>query len=139
MLRDEKTGKEIGKDPRKQEGDFYKIDGVPVSVEEAKYLWQNDPFQFQNWAIEYVMGFCTNKKSRDGGVDGRLYFKDKDNNLQNMIISVKGGKLKAQDIRDLIGTIEKEKSIFGGLISFDKPSKDMKQASIKMGKYKGYL
>ena len=119
-----------------QEDSGYKIDGIPVSVEQARALWKKDKFQFQNWAVEYTMGFCTNKKTRDGGVDGRLYFKDKNNDLQCMIISVKGGGLKAQDVRDLIGTIEKEKAIFGGLISFDKPSKDMIQASIKMGKYK---
>ena len=116
-------------------GKHYDIDGIPVSVEEAKFLWANDPFQFQNWAVEYVRGFCTQKKTRDSGIDGRFYFKDKDNNLQSMIISVKGGKLKASDVRDLIGTVEKEKAVFGGLISFDSPSKDMIQAAIKMGIY----
>ena len=118
-----------------ESGEHYEIDGIPVSVEEAKFLWTDDPFQFQNWAVEYVRGFCTQKKTRDSGIDGRFYFKDKDNQLQSMIISVKGGQLKAPDVRDLIGTVEKEKAIFGGLISFNEPSKDMIQAAVKMGYY----
>ena len=46
-----------------QEGTGYEISGIPVSVEEAKYLFDQDHFQFQNWCIEQVEGFCTNKKN----------------------------------------------------------------------------
>ncbi len=120
----------------------YIIDGVPASEDAAKSLWKKDPFQFQNWAVEYVRGFCTLKKTRDSGIDGRLYFNHiisgeggEKKELKSMIISVKGGKLKASDVRDLIGTVEKEKAELGGLISFDDPSKDMKQEAIKLGAY----
>lgn len=122
-----------------EENRDYTIDGIPISEEEARYLWDKDKFQFQNWAVEYVKGFCTQKKTRDGGIDGKLYFKDKfsgKEELKNMIISVKGGKLKAQDVRDLIGTMEKENATMGGLISFDNPSKDMVKEASKLGVYK---
>ena len=40
---------------------------------------------------------------------------------------MKGGKLKASNIRDLIGTVKNQKVQMGGLISFDEPSKQMKE------------
>lgn len=57
-----------------KEGIDFEIAGIPVSVDQAKDLWERDPFRFQNWAVEYVLGFCTNKKTRGWGGDGRLYF-----------------------------------------------------------------
>lgn len=125
----------------KEEKD-YTIDGIPVSEEGARHLWDKDKFQFQNWAVERVRGFCTKKKTRDSGIDGALYFREETTEkkeLKRMIISVKGGKLKAHDVRDLIGTVEKEKATMGGLISFDAPSKDMLQAASKLGRYKDTL
>ena len=115
----------------------FTIDGIPVSVEQAKDLWKRDPFQFQNWAVEYVNGFCTNKKTRDGGVDGRLYFRKK-KELKNMVISVKGGKLKLAEVRDLMGVVKgeaKDGAVFGGIISFDAPTKDMKDYQVQQGLY----
>ena len=123
------------------EGRDFGISGIPVSVQQAKDLWEKDPFQFQNWAIEYVEGFCTSKKTRDGGVDGRIYFRVREegrDELKSMIISVKGGKLKLDDVRALSGTMDKEGVVFGGIISFREPTSDMKDLQVEKGSYKGY-
>ncbi|MDE0471956.1 MAG: hypothetical protein OXH57_08450 [Ekhidna sp.] len=105
-------------------------------------MWRRDPFQFQNWAVEYVSGFCTNKKTRDGGVDGRLYFKERgrrgQSNLKGMIISVKGGKLNLSDVRDLMGVVTSDpQGVFGGIISFDEPTKAMRDFQAEQGLYQG--
>ena len=117
------------------EGQDFTISGIPVSIKQAKDLWKRDPFQFQIWAVEYVGGFCTNKKTRDGGVDGRIYFRDRENGnneLKNMIIFVKrrrGGEL--DDVRALSGTMDKEGAVFGGMIFFRGPTPDMKDIQVK--------
>ena len=53
-----------------------------------------------------------------------------------MLLSVKGGKFKASDIRDLIGVVLNNKAQMGGLISFDEPIKDMKEEINRAGYYK---
>lgn len=76
------------------EGQDYEITGVPRNIEGAKDLWKRDKYQFQKWAVESVDGFVTARKSRDGGVDGRLYFPDGEgNDLKAMKLEVKGGKM----------------------------------------------
>ena len=64
-----------------QRGKTYKIDGIPITMEQVKELiYKEDTsrnegrYQFQYWAIEKVKGFASTKKSGDGGVDGSIYF-----------------------------------------------------------------
>ena len=117
-----------------REKEHYKIDGIPVSVEQAKELFKKDPFQFEKWVVEEVKGFCT-QKTNDKGIDGRIYFQD--GGLQNMVISVKGGKsINPSMVRDLKGVIEREKSSMGGLILMNEPTKGMKKEASKSGYYK---
>ena len=112
----------------------YKIDGVPVSTEQAVDLFERDPFQFQHWAIERVGGFCNNKKTADKGIDGRIYF-ETNKGLKNVVISVKGGHIKPSDIRDLRGVMEREDSSMAGFISLKEPTKAMKEEAATAGIY----
>lgn len=113
-------------------GEHYEEHGIPNSVESATALWDEDPFQFEHWAVEYVEGFPT-KKTGDEGVDGRIYF-EAGKQYGAMILSVKGGGVRPTDIRDLIGTMETESSAFlAGFISLREPSKAMKAAAAKAG------
>ena len=116
-----------------KQDEHYKISGIPVSLEEAEYLFKQDPFQFENWSIEKVGGFCTNKKTRDGGIDGRIYFKCGENDMRSMVISVKGGRLNISYIRDLLGVMEREEAWFGGFISLQEPTKGMREEAAKLG------
>ena len=43
-----------------------------------------------------------------------------------MLLSVKGGKLHASHIRDLIGVVNNNRAELGGLICFDEPTQQMK-------------
>ena len=100
------------------EGSDFTIDGVPETMEGVRDLWQRDPYQFQSWAIEQVDGFGTSKRTADGGIDGRLYFKHPDERaLQSMIIEVKGGKnVGIGVLRQLLGVLENDEAQLAGLI-----------------------
>lgn len=94
------------------------IEGVPHNLEGARDLWERDKYQFQKWAIEQVDGFVTNKKTADGGIDGRLYFSLPDGrDLESMIIEVKGGQNVGIDVlRVLRGVLDGDRALMAGLI-----------------------
>ena len=111
----------------------YQIKGIPQSEEQARYLFEQDPFQFQHWAIEKTGGFCNNKKTADRGVDGRLYF-EVNQTLRYMVLSVKGGQIKPADIRELRGVLERESlAKMAGFLSLQEPTKAMKQEAQRAG------
>lgn len=116
------------------EGVHFEVDGIPVSVDQAKELFKRDPFQFQHWFVERVGGFPMQKKIADRGIDGRLYFETKDG-LGDMVISVKGGKLRPTDVRDLRGTIEREGAKMGGFLSLNEPTKAMRAEAADAGMF----
>jgi DNA modification methylase len=117
------------------EGTNFKVDGIPVSVEQAEELFKRDPFQFQHWAVERAGGFPMQRKVADKGIDGRMYFETKDA-LREMVISVKGGKLRPTDVRDLRGVLEREDGAdLAGFISLQEPSKAMKEEANRAGQY----
>jgi DNA modification methylase len=114
------------------EGSHFEVDGIPVSVEQAVELFKRDPFQFQHWVVERVGGFPMQKKVADRGIDGRIYFETR-SALGEMIISVKGGRLRPTDVRDLRGVMEREKSAMAGFLSLQEPSKAMRAEAADAG------
>jgi hypothetical protein len=53
----------------------YEVIGEPVSLPDAAKLAQDDPYQFQWWALGLVGARpAEGKKGADKGVDGRIYF-----------------------------------------------------------------
>lgn len=116
------------------EGVHFDVDGIPVSVEQAKELFKRDPFQFEHWIVEKVGGFPT-KKTGDKGIDGRMYFETQ-HGLKSMVLSVKGGKLRPTDVRDLIGVLSGETDAeLAGFLSLEEPTKAMREAAAKAGQY----
>ncbi|GMO65750.1 MAG: site-specific DNA-methyltransferase [Treponemataceae bacterium] len=117
------------------EGKDYTIEGIPQSTEQAQYLFEQDPFQFQHWSIEKTGGFCSNRKTGDSGIDGRIYF-ETGNKLCSMVLSVKGGNIKPTDIRDLRGVLERESDVeMAGFISLHEPTRAMVQEADAAGYY----
>jgi site-specific DNA-methyltransferase (adenine-specific) len=106
------------------EGQDYLIEGIPISHEGAVDLWKQDHFEFQKWAVEEVDGFMTNRKTGDGGIDGRIYFEEPNNkDLQSMVLEVKGGKsVNVNILRDLRGVLDREGERKAGLILLHKLS-----------------
>ncbi len=117
------------------EGKHFEVDGIPVSLEQAQELFKRDPFQFQHWAVERAGGFPMQKKVADKGIDGRLYFETKEL-LREMVISVKGGKLRPTDVRDLAGVLSREENAkLAGFISLQEPTPGMIEEASRAGTY----
>jgi DNA modification methylase len=114
----------------------YEISGIPLSVEGAEELFDHDPHQFQHWAVELAGGFSSTKTTGDKGIDGRIHFEVK-KKLNNMVLSVKGGKLSPAFMRELRGTFEREQSDtkMGGLICLQQPTKGMREEAASAGIY----
>jgi len=119
----------------------YAIDGVPLSVDGARYLFERDKRQFQHWAVELAGGFCSNKMSGDRGIDGRIYFETSPG-LRSMVLSVKGGHLNPSYVRELRGVLSRENADLAGFICMERPTKSMLQEAAEAGMYsyrgKGY-
>lgn len=105
------------------EGQDFKVDGIPRTLDGAKDLWTRDKYHFQAWAITMVDGFPTNKRTADGGIDGRLYFAVPGcSALQSMMIEVKGGKnVGIADVRSLRGVLDNDEARMAGLIIMEPP------------------
>ena len=121
----------------------YKVVGEPVSLPDAKALAENDPYQFQWWALGLVGARpIEEKKGADRGIDGRLYFHDeadsKKGRTKQIILSVKSGKVSVKDVRDLRGVVERENAQIGVLICMEKPTRDMRRESASAGFYKSH-
>lgn len=116
----------------------YKVIGEPVSVPDAKTLAQQDPYQFQWWALGLVGARPTEqKKGADKGIDGRLYFHDDaQGQTKQVIFSVKAGKhLDVSMVRDLGHVVTREKAQIGVLISMEEPTKPMLAEAAGAGFY----
>lgn len=115
----------------------YKVIGEPVSLPDAEVLAQQDRYQFQWWALGKVGARPTDeKKGADKGIDGRLYFHDEpDGKTKQIIMSVKSGRLKAQDLRDLRGVVDREGAEIGVLITLEEPTEPMRKEAASGGFY----
>jgi DNA modification methylase len=124
-----------------------KLSGVPQDLEGARALAnkQDDRLrkEFEKWAIltySNNRAIINEKKGSDKGIDGIAYFyKDFKQNLGKALFQVKSGKVSSKDIRDLRGTIEREKAELGYFITLEEPSKDMLKEALESDYYKHEL
>lgn len=109
--------------------DTYEVIGEPTSVDDAAALAASDPYQFQWWALSLVGARpAEQKKGMDRGIDGRIYFHDDTSgDTKSIILSVKAGHLTPNFVRDLRGTIEREKAAIGVLITMGEPTREMRK------------
>lgn len=114
----------------------YRVIGEPTTVEDAAELAHTDPYQFQWWALGLVGARpADEKKGADKGIDGRLYFHDGSAKTKQIIISVKAGKVHRDHVHSLGGVIQREKAEIGVLLSFEKPTKPMREEAASAGFY----
>src|SRR5262245_8797400 len=71
----------------------------------------------------------------DRGIDGYLHFRDADKKPQFTIVSIKGGGIKSGDIRDLKGTMEREKAAIGLFLTLNEPTREMEKEAAAAGFY----
>lgn len=116
----------------------FKVIGEPTTVEDAAELAKTDPYQFQWWALGLVGARpVEEKKGADRGIDGRLYFRDARTKTatKQIILSVKAGHVTVSQVRDLRGVVERETAGIGVLISFERPTQQMRAEAASAGFY----
>lgn len=117
----------------------YKVVGEPADLAGAKKLAQEDPYQFQWWALGLVGARPTEqKKGADQGIDGRIYFFDEhidSGKTKQIIFSVKAGHTGPNHLRDLRGVVEREKAQIGVLLTLEEPTRPMRTEAAKAGFY----
>lgn len=117
----------------------YEVLGDPKDLSSALALAQEDRYQFQWWALGLVdarPAQDVKKKGADSGVDGYINFiDDTSGKAKRVIVQVKSGHVKAGDIRDLKGVLDREKAAIGAFITLEEASAPMKVEAVSAGFY----
>jgi site-specific DNA-methyltransferase (adenine-specific) len=118
-------------------GIVYDVHGVPKDIAGARNLAEHDKHGFQLWITGKIgaQPYKGGKKGMDRGIDGFLHFRDADKKPQFAIVSVKGGGIKSGDIRDLKGTMEREKAALGLFLTLNEPTREMEREAAAAGFY----
>ena len=117
-------------------GQDYEVVGEPEDAGSARALWEQDPYQFQFWAVSLLEAQPQSEQRRgpDRGIDGQLYFIDGPRRTpQKVIIQVKGGHVSSPQVRVLKGVVEREKAALGLFITLEEPTRDMRTEAASGG------
>ena len=115
----------------------YEVHGVPTDLAGATNLAERDKHEFQKWITAKVgaQPYKGGKKGMDRGIDGYLHFRDADKKPQFAIVSVKGGGTNSGHVRDLKGTMDREKAALGLFLTLNKPTREMEKEAAAAGLY----
>jgi site-specific DNA-methyltransferase (adenine-specific) len=121
-----------------KEGKDYRVVGEPTTVAEARALAHQDRDEFQKWAIGLIPRArpYQDRKGKDTGIDGVLYFLDNPReHPKKVVIQVKSGRVGVKDIRDFRGVLEREGATLALFVSLEPPTRDMIQEAAQAGFY----
>ncbi|MCY3714906.1 MAG: DNA methyltransferase [Chloroflexi bacterium] len=134
-----------------ESGQDYAVIGEPTTEAGARELAQDSAnegrYQFEWWALSLVgakpvggqAGSRKGKKGADKGIDGIINFFEQDEKgkarARKVVVQVKSGAVKAGDIRDLAGTIEREKAAIGVFVTLENPTQPMLKEALAAGYY----
>jgi site-specific DNA-methyltransferase (adenine-specific) len=120
-----------------QENTDYRVIGEPTTVAEARALAQQDRDEFQKWAIGLIPRArpYQDKKGKDTGIDGVLYFKDDLKDPKRALIQVKSGRVGVKDVRDFLWVLEREGATLGLFVSLEPPTREMVREAEQAGFY----
>ncbi len=125
-------------------GKGYAIIGEPEDIGSARQLASDDRYQFQWWALSLIQAkplgvgktSKEGKKGSDKGIDGVINFiDDNSQTLKRALVQVKSGHVNSGLIRDLVGTVEREKAAIGVFLTLEPPSRDMNTEAVSAGFY----
>ncbi len=126
--------------PHLRVGIDYEIKGLPTTLEGARMMAEaedsGDRKAFEIWAVAKLDGIPNDKKGADKGVDGRIAFRPDGKTAKFAVVSVKSGKLKADDIRSLMAVAKREEASslgFGVLVALYPPTAGMKADAASAG------
>jgi site-specific DNA-methyltransferase (adenine-specific) len=116
----------------------YEVIGDPKDLLSAEALAQHDRYQFEWWALGLVDARPgqDKKKGADSGIDGYInFFDDSTGKAKKIVVQVKSGHVSASQIRDLKGTLEREKAAIGAFVTLKKPTREMTKEALSAGFY----
>ena len=119
-------------------GADYEVVGEPADVGGARALAEQDRYQFQYWAMSLLEAQPRDDQRRgaDRGIDGVIHFIDGPRrSTKKAIVQVKSGKVSSPHVRDLKGTVEREKADLGLFITLEEPTRDMRAEAASAGFY----
>jgi hypothetical protein len=111
---------------------------VPQDFAGARDLAERDKHQFQLWAcaLVNVQPYRGGKKGADQGIDGMGFIEVAKAKTEKVLVSVKGGEnVGASMIRDLKGTVEREKAAIGLFVTLTPPTRPMIVEANNAGHY----
>lgn len=113
----------------------YQVIGEPVSLSDAQALADQDPYQFQWWALGLVGARpVEGRKGADQGIDGRIYLSPgASTDVWQIILSVKSGHTTSSHLRDLLGVLDREHAQIGVLITLHEPTSAMRTEAATAG------
>jgi len=116
--------------------------GEPVDVGGARALADQDRYQFQWWALGLVNAKPVGddrKKGADRGIDGVIGFVEAGGKAKRIVVQVKSGHVNAAHVRDLKGTMEREKAEMGLFITLEPSTEPMRREAVSAGFYHSEL
>jgi site-specific DNA-methyltransferase (adenine-specific) len=116
----------------------YEVIGEPADILSAEALALTNRHQFEWWVLGRVEARPAQdkKKGADSGVDGVIHFNDDNSGkYKRVLIQVKSGGVKAGDIRDLKGVLDREQAAIGGFLTLKPPTKPMREEAATAGFY----
>ena len=119
-------------------GSDYEVVGEPSDVGGARALAEQDRYQFQFWAMSLLEASPReqSKRGEDRGIDGVVYFIDGPRRSpRKAIVQVKSGRVSSPLIRDLTGTVQREKAALGLFITLEEPTSAMRTEAVSAGFY----
>jgi site-specific DNA-methyltransferase (adenine-specific) len=111
----------------------YVMGGEPATAEEAVVLADLDKYEFQRWALERIGISKPIKKGADRGIDGEIVGTYETGRTWRAIVSVKGGGVNVQQLRDLLGTMSRERAEIGIFVTLKGPTAPMKREAAEAG------
>ena len=136
-LKAEKPGKGGGEFLEGDPNDYiFEVIGEPEDLHDARVLAndENQRYQFQYWALSQiqarplggVLDGRYGKKGADKGIDGiKVFIDDNSGKAKRIIVSVKSGHVSVAQLRDLVGTVEREGAAMGVFLTLENPTKPM--------------
>lgn len=119
----------------------YRLFSIPSDLETARVCAANSPYEFQFWAARKIGAFVLGsdpharegKRGADRGVDGIVRFRSPSGDVEEAVVSVKGGHVNASHIRDLRGTMERRGDPIGIFLTLEEPTQPMKDEAVDAG------
>ncbi len=119
----------------------YEVVGVPQDVESARALATESEhdgrYQFEWWALGLVDARpAKRRRGADSGIDGSInFFDDNTGKAKRIIVQVKSGSVRRDQIATLKGDMEREKAEIGLFITLEEPTEPMRQEAVSAGFY----